>query len=339
MKAFITLCHKNHAYDGSITFLFKAIEKTSLQECDVVIFPITYQNEYVVDQDLMQAIEDSGKKIVIVDFTEYNWDVLTSDHIFGINTHQWLHKFENKEYIKLDDFFIRNMNRIVLYFKRELPVNLKIKTPFKILPAEYLGIVELPDNKVDSFEEFNNRPIDVMMIWGLSNPSRPIMHGEMCKQAATNGMQLVTNLDHITQYQKEGRKRMCVMVMNPDFARESMHKILHLQSYCKISISLGGSGRKCFRDAEASYNSVMARQENNLEWTYPWIDGFNAIELPNKQESVFIDEERSYQRIARYLERPEQLYSMYLQGINNWKNYSADNYSNNYILKEIQNAI
>lgn len=345
MKAFITLCHKNHAYDGTLTHLFRAFEKTSLQECDVVIFPITYQDSYVADEELMKAIAESGKKIVIVDFVEYGWDARDTDHFFGVNTEspKFQNKFKNEDYIKLCDFCYDNTESIILYFKRELSSNRKVEGPFKTLPIEYPGIATLPDTKIDSFEEYNNRPIDLMMVWGLSNPSRPILHGELCKQAGVNGWQLVTDLRHIAQYQIEGRNKMCVMVMNPDFARESIHTILHLQSLAKISISMNGAGKKCFRHSESSYNSVMALQETGLEWTYPWIDYENAIVLPNRDNTdkaglPLIDESLAYQKLMMNIGEPERLYKMYLNGIDNWNNYEVNKYSE-FILKEIQNAI
>jgi hypothetical protein len=107
----------------------------------------------------------------------------------------------------------------------------------------------------------------------------------------------------------------------------------------KISISMNGAGRKCFRSAEASYNSVMALQENNLEWSSPWINGANCIELPNKPDSVLIDENKAYGRLMHYLDSPKYLYGMYLQGIDNWKSYEVGKYSTEYVLKSTERAL
>jgi hypothetical protein len=339
MKAFITICHKNHAYDPTLSYLFRAFEKVNnVQDCDVVIMPITYQNEYVADEQLMYDIESSGKKIIIVDFVEYGWDVAEPNHFFGVNTQAWENKFQNKEYFKLDMFIWRNTPRIALYFKRELVSN-PIDTPYKVLPIEYPGVSTLPEyNPEVSYEEYTNRPIDIIMTWGLSNPSRPILHGELVKQSALNGQHLVSNIAHFTTCQKRGEKRMAVIAHIPDFARVSNLELLHLQSMAKISISLSGAGSKCFRSAESPYNSVMAIQENNLEWSYPWINGANCIELPNRQYSFLIDENKSYGRLMHYLESPKYLYGMYLQGIDNWKNYDLNNYASDYVLKEISKA-
>jgi hypothetical protein len=341
MRAFLTICHKGHAYDPTLSYLFKAMDRVNqLDECDVVIMPITYQDNYIADEELMLAIENSGKKIIIVDFVEYGWDVKDPYHLFGVSTGQWHNKFQNKEYFKLDDFIYRNRDKVAVYFKREFVKASAFNAPFKVLPVEYPGVVTLPEyNQHQSFEEFNNRPIDVLMVWGLSNPSRPLLHGEFVKQSALNGQHLVSNLDHVTICQKRGDKRMVVMAHVPDFARESIYKVLHIQSLAKISISLSGAGVKCFRSAESPYNSIMAIQENKLAWSYPWLDGENCIELPNRNDSVLIDEHKSYDKIMKHLNLPEQLYDMYLAGVENWKNYEVNKYSSDYILKEIAHAI
>jgi hypothetical protein len=341
MKAFTTIFHKGHQYDPTLSYLFREFEiVNNVNDCDVVILPITYQDNYAFDQDLMEEVERSGKKIVVVDFVEYGWDVPYPSHIFGVNTNKWMDKFKNLEYLKLDEFIYRNSSRVAVYFKRELVAGTMFGAPFKILPAEYPGVSTLPENPTSTFEEFNNRPIDVIMVWGLSNPSRPILHGEFVKQSALNGQHLVSNLDHVTICQKRGDKRMVVMAHVPDFARISNSIILHLQSMAKISISLNGAGKKCFRHTESSYNSVMALQENGLDWAYPWVDGVNSIELPNRvSNNKLIDEHASYSKIMSWLDAPEKLYEMYLNGIGNWKNYEVNKYATDYILKEIKSCL
>ncbi len=341
MKAFLTIFHKGHAYDPTLVPLFRAFETVyTVEDSDIVIMPITYKEDYVFDYELMEAVQRSGKKIVIVDFVEYGWDVPKPYHIFGVNTGDWKGKFQNQEYYKLDEFIYRNAGNVLLYFKRELVKNSEVVAPFSILPVEYPGVVSLPDyNPKVSFEEFNSRPIDVVMFWGLSNPSRQILHGELIRASALRGQHLVASLDYLNEFQGRGEKRMIMPIHIPDFKRISIHILLQIQSMAKISISMNGAGAKCFRHTESSYNSVMAFQENNISWSSPWIDGLNAIELPNKKDSVLIDEKASYERIMHYLDRPEQLYGMYCDGISNWKNYEASRYSSDYILKEIKMSI
>jgi hypothetical protein len=337
MKAFITLFDKRDTVDGTLLSLFRGFERSTLQDCDVVIVPITYFDEYQANEWLMELVLSMQKRVVVFDFVEYGWDVLKPNHIFTVNTIEWAGKFRNQEYLKLDRFLAGS--NVILYFKRELLADNKLQPKFKVLPAEYPGVSTLPEPvHPATYDEFTNRPIDIIMVWGLSNPSRPILHGELAKQTALNGQHLVSSLEYFNECQRRGEKRMVVLAHIPDFARVSIHQILHLQSLAKISISLGGAGFKCFRDSEASYNCVMARQKNPLEWSYPWLDGINCIDLPNRTHSTLIDENRSYEKLMAWLDSPEQLYKVYLQGINNWKNYDANNYANDYILKEVSRA-
>ena len=336
MKVFITMFDVNKRVDAPLTPLFRAFEQTTLKECDVVFIPITYMDDYKADSVLMAEVLVSNKKIVVFDFVEYGWDEARPDHLFGVNTEKWTErKFHNRDYINFLDGFIKsNAHNVILYFKRELVNDSALNPPFKVLPIEYPGANTI-ETSVDSFEEYNNRPIDVMMVWGLSNPSRPILHGEFCKRSALNGQHLVGNLEHVSICQQRGEKRMSVMAFVPDFARISIHQILHIQSMAKISISMNGCGKKCFRHAEASFNSAMALQETDYKWSHPWVDDNSAIVLPNRDNSTLIDEIASYENIRYYLSEPERLYHIYKQGISNWKNYEATNYSN-YILKEIE---
>jgi hypothetical protein len=69
MKIFTTIFHKGHQYDPTLSFLFRAFETVnSIEACDVVVLPITYLDNYVFDYELMEAVQSSGKKIVIFDF-------------------------------------------------------------------------------------------------------------------------------------------------------------------------------------------------------------------------------------------------------------------------------
>jgi hypothetical protein len=340
MKIFTTIFHKGHHYDPTLSQLFRAFENVNtVEECDLVVMPITYKEDYVFDHELMETVQGSGKKLVVVDFVEYGWDVLRPDHIFGVNTSQWKDKFKVEDYFKLDEFIYRNAGSVVVYFKRELVKN-GVVAPFKVLPIEYPGVVSLPDySPRQTFEEFNSRPIDIVMFWGLSSPSRQILHGHLISESALRGQHLVASMDYLNEFQRRGEKRMVMPIHIPDFKRISMQILLHIQSMAKVSISMGGAGSKCFRDYESSYNSVMARQENPLEWSYTWIDGVNSIKLPKRENDVLIDENKSYEKIMDWLNKPTELYDMYLKGIENSQKYEANNYSKNYILKEIQNAI
>jgi hypothetical protein len=87
MKALLTIFHKGQEFDATLFSLFRAFERVhNVSDCDVVIMPVTYKDDYVFDHDLAEEVQRLGKKIVIVDFIEYGWDVQRPDHILGVNT-------------------------------------------------------------------------------------------------------------------------------------------------------------------------------------------------------------------------------------------------------------
>lgn len=369
MKVFLTSGDKKGKLDGSVQdHLFRTSEKTSLEDCELIFLVITHFDDYQPDYELFERIAASGKKIVVVDYLEYGWDKLETDHIFGINTEDFINLFACKEYIHLDAFLKANIDKVLIYFKRELPLNSKVKAPFKILPIDYTGILrilpksipEIPFSEYDkpqSFEEFNSRPIDILMIYGRSNPSREKLHGEIMKQAHENGWNIITNfssLQHkeLSENGKIKQKNLVVLLYQQHFERLPMAACLKLQQNAKITVSLNGCGRKCFRHAEASYNSVMALQENGLQWAFPWIGvpfidlpkhelikDNNCIELPNIKESPLLNTVDSTVVLNGFLKTPEALYKIYLNGIAHWEKYETKYYTENYFFKNIKEAL
>ena len=81
----------------------------------------------------------------------------------------------------------------------------------------------------------------------------------------------------------------------------------------------------------------MALQESNQNYAYPWIDDQNCIILPNKNDGSYnIDEKQSIEKLLFYLQQPEKLYEIYLNCIDNIKNYRIDNYLTKHIIPKIQ---
>lgn len=364
MKAFLTLCDKHGKLDGSVKHhLFRTIEQVSLEEADLVFIVITHFEDYEPDFELFERITASCKRIVVVDYIEYGWDKTDTDHIFGINTEEYIKYFSCKEYIHLDAFLKANIDKILIYFKRELPLNSKVSAAFKILPIDYTGILKtLPKSippipfeeydKPDSFEEFNSRPIDILMIYGKSNPSREQLHGEIMKQAHNNGWNIINNAHTLNNpemtengvlrktYRSTGEpiKKLVVLLYQQHFERMPMAACLKLQQMAKITVSLNGCGRKCFRHAEASYNSVMALQENGLQWAYPWTTD-NSIILTNCTNSTLIDTVFSVDTLRHEMDEKLILYNIYLNGIANWEKYETKYYTENHFLKNIREAL
>ena len=178
-----------------------------------------------------------------------------------------------------------------------------------------------------SFEAYNNRAISIFFNWGWSNPSRANLHGALYATAHDLGYTIVSHRDHLAGMQNDHPTAKLVLAQFvPHYARISIDEILHLQRSSKISISINGCGVKFFRSAESPINSLMAIQENCLEWTSEWNDT-NSIVLPNKENGM-IDEVASIKKMINALNSPEELYSRYLKGVENNNRYNKQIYAN-----------
>jgi hypothetical protein len=82
----------------------------------------------------------------------------------------------------------------------------------------------------------------------------------------------------------------------------------------------------------------MARQENNMIWSYPWIDGINSIILPSIKDGnldIFLDINKSVDKIENSLKNEKKLYEMYFNGFYNARKYFYKNYIESYICYNI----
>jgi hypothetical protein len=94
----------------------------------------------------------------------------------------------------------------------------------------------------------------------------------------------------------------------------SEDEMYELQSQSKITVSLPGSGEKCFRSSEAPLNSVMAMLDYNS--SILWQAGWNETNCVFFGDSVLDHEDNpDYGRDLKWeLNNPEQLYQKYLNG-------------------------
>ena len=150
-------------------------EHAEPQNCDYVGLVITYTDSWKFNRDEYESVKH--KPFVIFDYTEYGWEHTSVNHFYGYNTNEFSFKFNNTEYLALDEA-IKNAN-VKCYFKRELPKG--ANSPFNTFPAEYPCI--LPQEDPVSFESYNARAIAIFFNWGWSNPSRPNLHGALYSMA------------------------------------------------------------------------------------------------------------------------------------------------------------
>lgn len=221
-------------------------------------------------------------------------------------------RFDNAEWNKFADFVISKPPKF--YFKRELPKN---REGENYLPIEYPSGAEY--NTAFSREDFNNRPLEVFCYWGLSHPMRPMFHGNVWEYSHRFGYAVNDNLFYLNGFLKnEETKRKWCSVNIPHYCRMPMKEILNVNGLSKLSVALWGAGRKTFRMAESSVNSVMVMPEDDLQYSFDWVHGVNCLKYDVKEDVIdFLNES---------LKRTD-LYDILLKGVETNKKYFAPNYA------------
>lgn len=311
-----------------VSHFFGQIDISNIEDSDYVALFITNINKWELNINEFNLIKN--KPFVIFDYSEYGHDSKNIPHFFGENTDLYLDRINEKKFVDLDKA-LRNV-KIKCYFKRELPKDISIKTYYPIYPIEYPS-VDLINYKIDSLEEYNKRPIDIFFNWGWSNPSRPKLHAAFYELAEKFNYRIISNHLHLVNEKKENPNSILIYSSySPHHSRLDINSILELQKISKISISLNGCGVKCFRHSESSFNSLMALQENDLEWTYKW-DDENAIVLPNINNSLLIDSDKSIEKMLNLINEGN-LYERYLKCVKTNIIYNKKTYINE-LLKRI----
>jgi hypothetical protein len=277
------------------------------------IVPVTRVDDFRFNEDLIGV-----KEAVLLDMVEYgwNWDEKRGTHLFGLNTNGYAELFPGEEWAKFDEW-VKGLDKCV-YFKREL---LAADRPKNVYPLNYpcWHTVPEPQNR----EEFENRPLQVHFSWGLSHEDRKRVHAEIWLMAGKYGYSVCDNpyfLEDFIEHENTSKRWFTANI--PHYKRLPMENILYINGKSKISISLPGAGKCCFRHSESPVNSVMYMWEDGLQWSIPWVNGVNCIKS---------DPGKEIETIIGWLNSPD-LYQVYLDGVNTCKQYEAENYIQNYIL-------
>jgi hypothetical protein len=282
----------------------------------IPIVVVTRTEDFEFNDELLNL-----DRYVIADYTEYGWNApMKSTHIYGQNTYsdEYAHLFIGEQWQKLHNFF--RDRRCALYFKREI---LEKDVRDWLKPIDYPAFNQVPE--IETKEQFESRPIEVFYNWGLSNPSRPKLQGDIWHGMNKYGYALCDNLSTLGKFFEHEKGRKWVSVNTQWHSRFKVEDIININGLSKLSVSLFGSGRKCFRMTEASLNSVMVLPEDNFAAAYEWIDGFNCIKF---QTDDWVQELNTY--------ATSDIYSIYKRGVENCRNYELKNYIKNYIEPNIK---
>lgn len=323
----IVSAYKDGWIDPPVMKIMEHVQYTNLNFTAVVV---TIRGNYIFNPELLKI----NGPWVLFDFCEYGWDWNQEDtHIFGANIEERNHLFnfnsfnnspDKFEWLSFNSFVY--MNPPVLYFKRELLA--KDCVINKLLPIEYPGFHPIP--KIDSFEFFTSRPIDISYLWGESHPDRTNLHIEMYRLQSKFNYHLLDNAQHISGCFNDvaaGERRVWLSQKIPHYARFSMEDVLYVGLTSKMSISMPGAGVKCFRHAESPINAIMLMPNNktHFQWSYPWIHGFNCLRFDTVEDINNL-----------FNTNASDLYEIYTRGVRNAEKYSIENYVPDYILNQIE---
>lgn len=289
---------------------------------DIPMLLIARVDDYQFNEEILQLI---GKPYILFDYVEmgWQWDRKES-HIFGLNTDKFEDIFAGAEWKRLDNFIKTNPPK--LFFVREL---LKKYIAWDILPIEYPNWQ--PSIPIQTREEFNSRPINVMYFWGRSHEKRLQLQGDIWINAMKKGATVCDNIFYFNDFMHHERNNpnKWVALHIPHYGRTDISHLLAINGMSKLSVCLYGAGTKCFRTTgESPCNSVMIMQENDIAFSYQWVHGVNCLKFPTDEPDIEV--------INQALQR-DDLYDIYVRGVETAEKYRVDNYINSYILPIINN--
>ena len=351
MKFYATSFCKTKKIDGWVEALvLKTLEsvgkwqRVPLSSAELVVFVFTWTREFQFDENEFSAVVKHGAPMVVFDYLEGGGtDPTIIGEILGAGMPQ-------DDFRKLHAALNTSGLITVKYFKRELPVNFSAQTRCPVRPIDYVVDDYLSENRVQTEAEYMARPVDILMIWGSSSGSRPLLAGELLKQLDRFHAYpcFALQLGDLEYNLKTNFCPIAILYQNGFWNRLPMQRVMEIQRLAKVSISCRGAGIKCFRSAEAGYNAIMAQQSvDQVQWAFPWVpapQGLpshktalpNCINLPSKPGSDDIDEFTSVNELYRWtmVERG-WLYPIYKLGVENNQNYVAANYVVRYLIPEI----
>lgn len=280
-----------------------------------------------------EVLSLKGKPYVIADYIENGWCWDRKETlIVGKNCDKFPDVCQSG-WEELSDFIRENPP--LIYFKRELLKKDKTDT---ILPIEYVNLQQLFPAQTQ--EEFNARPVSVFHYWGRSSDSRLMAHAEFWRNAAKKGYSVCDNIYYFNAFIHDeiNQPNKWVTMNIPHHSRVDIKYIMEINGVSKLSLSLPGAGVKCFRNCgESLCNSVMVMPDDNLAWSWPFINGENCIQFPIGDNVTGVDKEWPIiEAIETALKNPN-LYDIYLQSLEAAKYYQIDNYLKNYLEPIINN--
>jgi hypothetical protein len=315
------------------------------EDADFSIFPIVWEPDYEYDTRLNRV---NFNNIVVLDFTEFGcgtWpDIRYTtefNSLFGVRFTPYDGLFEREPQFRV---LHENMggalrDKIRLYFKRELPIKINVcDLDIPILPADFINTY---DGYTPSTEDqFWDRGMDLLYIWGRSSQDRVRLHSSIFGQMDRFGHNMYTSeKQYDEELIKNGRDNAISLFHKEWYERCDFMKY---QSNSRCVIDLYGAGMKCFRTIESTINAVSFKQDMTvLSHAYPWIDGENCIMFANKQGSNTLDVSAACDTLWHYIrgEGKQDLYQIYLKSCEINLKYRNVNYIPQYVIPNIKSNL
>lgn len=319
MKFSILSAHESGEIDGTVSanLLNRLPNLTTVHDSNVVIVPVSWYSDYKFNK----ALTSINKPYVLVDFMELglDWDPLSGrdGHKWGTNSADF-NRLSTPRWMRLDAHC--RDNPPLLTFCREL---LEREQSDRLLPVSFPCVVPIPG--IQTKEEFDARPLEAFLFWGLSHESRPRLHGDIFRNSYWSGYEVISQFDHWNGFFSEPRQRTWASIHAPHWDRKPMADVQHFIHRSKISISLPGAGALCFRDCEVAAGSIPAYWNSGIARSYPWEAEKNCILLTPGEEWQDLQDAT----------QQDNLYELYVSAQENIRKYEAQTYVDNYIVPNI----
>ena len=260
------------------------------------------------DGDFLKAIQESSKSVIIGEQHEYGWraygygegefSLLTySDKLLQTTAYKPEYKYQPLQEMLLR--FIENGRRFI-YFKREILKSVEYPNnffPFSFTCHEDIGYPY-------SFDDFVNRPYDLTVIWGESNPHRKLMMQRLIDSFPTNVF-----LKTVRSYDTN-----------------ALPRVEYVKRHCegRAFISADGHGLGDARLIDLTRFAAPFRKESLMVLRDDFVNGHSIVEFPlsgaaDEFGCILPDLDIMIDTIKKHLEDKELLYLIYVNAFNHLK--------------------
>ena len=288
-----------------------------LDQASFAVLVIHSQDKYLFDEPAFDALAKAKLPVIVLDYHE---------------------PLGQPEQFRLLFEALKRLN-VVGWFKRELKANYVVQG-CPVWPLDFT-VRRWPQHDIpEPRTMFDQRPLDILMMWGYSHLDRVRLHGALMTsfESFRSGTAPAQTLEDVEMAVQHNWSCPLALLYTPHYRRIPLEKTFWLQSKAKITISLFGNGMRCFRNSEAGYNSVMALQAPEaLQWSYPWLDQHNCLALENYPNTGDLDLAKAVEKL-RYWTVVDHgaLYTLYEHGTANNQRYINATYAQDYLLPLIK---